>query len=72
MKASNRLLKGESPRLCHTLVAEGALRPGAAEINENAQVIDCHHQPIPHLFAAGKACGNIHGAGRLSSRAFTE
>jgi len=53
-------------------VAEGALRPGAAEINENAQVIDCHHQPIPHLFAAGKACGNIHGAGRLSSRAFTE
>jgi aspartate oxidase len=37
-----------------------------------AHVIDCHHQPIPRLFAAGEVCGGIHGAGRLSRCSLTE
>jgi succinate dehydrogenase/fumarate reductase flavoprotein subunit len=45
---------------------------GGVGINSKAQVIDLHHQPIPHLFAAGEVCGGIHGASRLGSCALTE
>ena len=46
--------------------------PGGIGIDSKAQVINLKGQPMPGLFAAGEACGGIHGANRLSSCALIE
>ncbi len=45
---------------------------GGLGINDKAQVIDLHNQPISRLFGAGEVCGGIHGASRLGNCALTE
>ena len=45
---------------------------GGLKINSNAQVLDIWVNRIPHLYAAGEACGGVHGANRLGGNAITE
>lgn len=45
---------------------------GGIKINKDAQVIDAHGQPIPHLYAAGEVTGGIHGANRLGGNALAD
>lgn len=52
------------PKVHHTM--------GGALINQMAEVVDLHGQPIPGLYAAGEVTGGIHGACRLGSVATME
>ena len=45
---------------------------GGVGIDAHARVLDTRGRIIPGLFAAGEACGGIHGADRLGGCALTE
>ncbi|MCL1828553.1 MAG: flavocytochrome c [Oscillospiraceae bacterium] len=45
---------------------------GGLRINKDAQVLDIWGNRIPKLYAAGEACGGVHGANRLAGNAITE
>lgn len=45
---------------------------GGLRIDTKARVLDQDHRPIPRLFAAGEACGGVHGANRMGGNALAE
>lgn len=45
---------------------------GGLRINRDAQVLDIWGESIPRLYAAGEACGGVHGANRLGGNAIPE
>lgn len=52
------------PKVHHTM--------GGVQIDTRARILDCMHQVIPGLYAAGEITGGIHGACRLGSCAITD
>jgi len=45
---------------------------GGIRIDAQARVIDVLGNPIPRLYAAGEACGGVHGTNRLGGHALAE
>lgn len=45
---------------------------GGLRIDEKARVLDAWGNPIPGLYAAGEACGGLHGGDRLGGNAIAE